>query len=148
MSGTRRSARSPFVVRDALFDETDPIGSFTGGMRYGYTGVASWSVPLVTLDIYPSGLELRSTFSFLRFLVPTWRARYEAISAVHWMGRPTPDTSVVPMFTMVRGVRFTTTDGGWVIFWCRDRDRLVATLATFGLNIAGRKRFNYFNPRA
>jgi hypothetical protein len=137
-----------FVRRDANFDDTVLLHSFVGGMRYGYTGFANWGRGLVTLDIYQSGLELRPRYSFLRFLVPIWRARYDEISEVRWMGGSTPDSSIVMgLLVMVRGVRFTTTDGDYVIFWCTERDQILDTLARRGLKIeAARERFKYFSP--
>lgn len=136
-----------FVRRAADFDDTVLMQSFRGGMRYGSTGIANWSYPLVTMDVYQSGLELRPTYSFLRFLVPTWRARYDEISAIDWLGRSTSDSSVVIGLVMVRGVRFTTTDGDYVIFWCRDRDQVLDALARRGLKFeAERKRFIWFSP--
>lgn len=137
-----------FVRRDANFDDTVLMKSFVGGMRYGYTGFANWSRGLVTMDIYQSGLELRPRYSFLRFLVPIWRARYDEISEVRWMGRSTPDSTIVTgLLVMVRGVRFTTTDGDYVIFWCTERDQVLDALARRGLTIeAERERFNYFSP--
>lgn len=144
MSITGRSSSPLFARRKADLGDALLVASFVGGMRYGYTGIASWSRPLITLDIYQSGLELRPTHSFLRFLVPVWRARFDEILVVNWMGSPKADTSVVMGLT--RGVKFTTTDGDWVIFWCFDRDRLLEVLAGLALTIAERKRFNYFNP--
>jgi hypothetical protein len=135
------------VRRYAHLGDTALIKSFTGGMRYGYSGMANWTYPLVTLDIYQSGLELRSTFAFLRGLVPIWGARYDEISVVQWLGRPAPDSSIAGTLTMVRGVKFTATDGDYVIFWCYERDQVLGALAKRGLKInAERKRFNYFNP--
>src|SRR5438552_506535 len=104
MSDARRRRGSPFVRRDANFGDEVLDASFVGGMRYGYMGGVNWTYPMVTLDIYKSGLELRPTFSFLRFLVPAWRTRYDEISTVHWLGRPAPDSSAVIGLTMVRGV--------------------------------------------
>lgn len=137
-----------FVRRDANLDDTVLLHSFVGGMRYGYTGFANWTRGWVTLDIYQSGLELRPRYTFLRFLVPVWRARYDEISEVRWMGRSTPDSSIVMgLFVMVRGVRFTMTDGDYVIFWCNERDQVLDALARRGLKIeAEPKRFNFFSP--
>jgi hypothetical protein len=120
--------------------------SFTGGMRYGL--LLNWTYPFVTLDMYDSGLELRSTYSFLRFLVPAWRARYEQISSVGWLGRPSPD-SLAPMgLRMERGVLFTTANGGWVIFWCLRRNEVLDALARHGLRIdVERKRLTLLGPR-
>jgi hypothetical protein len=104
VSDARRRREPLFVRRGANFDDAAIECSFVGGMRYGYTGAANWTHPLVTLDMCESGLELRSTFSFLRFMVPVWQARYDEISAVHWLGRPTPDSANSKGIVMVRGV--------------------------------------------
>jgi hypothetical protein len=48
---------------------------------------------------------------------------------------------------MVRGVRLTTTDGSYVIFWCHDRNQVLDALAGRGLKIeAERTRFNFLFP--
>lgn len=147
MNGKKGKSASLLVRRYAEFDDINAWASFRGGMRYGMTGIANWTAPQVTLDIYEQGLELRPTYRFLRFLVPTWRARYDEISAVRWLGRATPDSSASGPI-MVRGVKFDTTDGDWVIFWCRDRDHVLHILAQHGLNIVDRKRLNLFNRDA
>lgn len=122
--------------------------SFTGGMRYGFMGIANWTSPLVTLDMYGSGLELRSTYSFLRFLVPVWRARYDQISSVGWLGRPAPDSSAGAGLVMVRGVMLTKSNGDWVIFWCPRRNEVLDSLARHGLRIEPeRKRLTLLGPR-
>jgi hypothetical protein len=147
MSEARRRRGSLFVRRDANLDDEVLDASFVGGMRYGYIGGVNWTYPMVTLDIYESGLELRSTFSVLRFLVPVWRARYDEISTVHWLGSPTPDSSAVIGLTIVRGVRLATTDGNYVIFWCHQRNQVLDALTRHGLKIeAERKRFSFLNP--
>jgi len=146
VSATRRRKNPLFVRRDANLGDDDLVASFVGGMRYGSMGGVNWGYPMITLDMFESGLELRSTFYFLGFLVPVWRVRYDEISAIHWLGRPSPDSSAVIGLTIVRGIRLVTTDGGYVIFWCRKRNQVLDTLARRGLKIeAERKRFNPFD---
>jgi hypothetical protein len=134
MSDTRPRKRSLFVRRDANLDDKILVRHFLGGMRYGPTGLLNWSSPLITLCLYRSGLELRATSPWL-FPVPPWRARYDEIAAVHWLGGPGPDSPLVIGLVVARGVMFTTTDGSWAIFWCRQRDQVLHTLAQLGLRI-------------
>lgn len=135
-----------FLRRGAIFDDTVPERSFTGGMRYGNFGVANWTYPLVRLDMYESGLELRATYRFLSWLVPVWRARYDEISAVGWLERPTPDSSAA-LGLVKTGVLFTPVDGNWVIFWCHQRNQVLDALARHGLRIdTARKRLTIFGP--
>jgi hypothetical protein len=115
-------------------------------MRYGHTGLSNWSSPLVTLNIYQPGLELRATLPWV-FPVRAWRARYDEISTVYWLGHPGPDSPLVIGLASTKGVMFTTTDGDYVIFWCRQRKQVLNTLAERGLRIdADRKHFNFFSP--
>ena len=44
---------------------------------------------------------------------------------------------------------FTTMDGDWAIFWCRQRDQVLHTLAQLGLDIQPKpKRATLFGPGA
>ena len=139
--------KDSMFLRGASFDDTALERSYTGGMRYGYMGFANWTNPLVTLDLYESGLELRSTYPFLRFLVPVWRIRYDEISSVGWLGRPIPDSSAGVGLVMVRGVMLTASNGDWVVFWCLRRNEVLDALARRGLRIeAERKRLTLFGP--
>jgi len=115
-------------------------------MRYGPTGLINWSSPLVTLCIYQSGLELRATVPWL-FPVPRWQARYDEISAVHWLGRTGPDSPLVIGLAVAKGVMFSTTDGSWEIFWTLQRNQVLDTLARRGLRIETKpKRLTLFGP--
>lgn len=119
-------------------------------MRYGLTGVASWSHPLVTLAVYPTGVELHSTFSWLRFLVPVWRARYDELAVVQSVGRGDPDRSdSAKAPAQARGVRFVAKDGSWVMFWCYNRDEVLAAFDRQQVRIdAEPRRFQFLHPEA
>lgn len=138
------------IRRDANLDGERPLHSFRGGMRRGVSGVASWSYPLITLDIYRSGIELRSTFSWLRFLVPVWRARYEELAVVQSVGRADPDGSANARAPVqARGLRFVTKDGSYMIFWCYNRDEVLAALDGQQVMVDTEpKPFQFFRPGA
>jgi hypothetical protein len=146
MSGTRPGKRSLFIQRDADLDDKTLVRPFLGGMRRGPTGLLNWSSPLITLRLYRSGLELGATAPWL-FPVRPWRARYDEIAAVHWLGSTGPDSPLVIGLVVARGVMFTTRDGDWTVFWCRQRDQVLLTLTQLGLQIEAKpKRLTLFGP--
>src|SRR2546429_5610035 len=103
MPDTRRRRDSLFVRRDADLGAKVLVRSFSGGARYGPNGIVNWSSPLVTLCIYQSGLEMRSTLPWV-FPVRAWRARYDEIAAVHGLGRSGLDSSLVIGLVAAKGV--------------------------------------------
>lgn len=138
------------VRRDADLGDEVPLCTFRGGMRYGATGIANWTHPLVTLVVYPSGVELRSTSRWLQVLVPVWRARYEELSVVQSVGRADPDgTHSARAPVQARGIRFVVKDGTYVIFWCYGRDEVLAALDVQRVNVdIVPKPFQFFRPGA
>jgi hypothetical protein len=117
------------IRRDAVIDEGAPLHRFRGRMMYGRKGFRSTTYLFVTLVVYGSGIELRSTYSWLSRIVPIWRARYEELSVVQSVGRPDPDggeSAKAPL--QARGVRFILNDG-YLIFWCLNRDAVLAALS-------------------
>jgi len=58
-----------WIARDASLSGS-PLVTYLGGMRRGFTGIASWTYPLVRLTIYEDGLELGPSVSILKALVP------------------------------------------------------------------------------
>jgi hypothetical protein len=146
MGGARRRWNSLFVRREANLDDKVLVHSFLGGLRYGPMGLINWSSPLVKLCLYQSGLELGATVPWI-FPVPAWRARYDEISTVHWLGRTGPDSALVIGPVVAKGVMFTTTDGSWAIFWSQQQNQVLDALARRGLRIATEpKRFTLFGP--
>jgi hypothetical protein len=136
------------VRRDADLDGGASLHTFRGGMRYGSTGIANWTHPLVTLAVYPAGVELRSTFRWLQVLVPVWRARYEELSVVQSVGRADPDGSDSARAPVqARGVRFVARDGSYVIFWCFNRTEVLEALDRQRVAVETEpKRFQFFHP--
>lgn len=103
---------------DSSLDETSPLQTSRGGIRHGRTGLVNITSPLITLAIYPSGIELRSTFRWLP-IFSSWRARYEDLSVVEAIGRPDADKTDPPYAPIqARGIRFLGKEGGYMIFWC------------------------------
>jgi hypothetical protein len=150
------------IARDAALSGK-PLASYIGGMRRGYTGLASWSHPLVKLAIYDDGVALGPSASVLKMLVPVWRARFDDISVADAIGGPQDDSEVslgslaVPLSfitrrgwgIMTRGVRISTTDRSFAIFWCMKRDRVLAALRDRGVNVDPEPRpFHWFSPRS
>ena len=145
MRDVRRRLRTLSVRRDADLDDRVLVRSFLGGQR---SGLLDWGPPFITLNIYQSGLELRATFPWL-MPARTWRVRYEEIGAVHWMGRPGPDSRLVMGPRVAKGVMITAWDGDWMIFWSLQRNAVLDTLARCGLTIQPQpKRLTLFGPAA
>jgi hypothetical protein len=141
-----RWLKRQFGRRDANLDDKVLVRSFVGGMRYDSVLPANSGPGTVKLCIYRSGLELRSTVP-MGFLGPRWRARYDEIAAVHWLGRADSDSSIISALTSQRGVMFTTLDGRWAIFWAFNRNQVLDTLRWCGLRIeAESKRAGLFGP--
>ncbi len=132
---------------DSSLDEDTPARTFRGGVRHGRTGLVSVSHPLITLAVYPSGVELRSTYRWLRIFA-TWRARYEDLSSIEAVGRPDADgTDRALMPIQARGIRFVGKEGGYMIFWCLNRDEVLAALAPYPVKIDYQaKRFDWLRP--
>lgn len=151
MSGAKRITGSAFVRlgsafvrRDANLDRAVLIASFCGGMRWGRSLLANCGSPLVTLCIYQSGLELGPTLPWLA-PVPTWRARFDEISAVRPVGRGQDSGSAMEIVSP-KGIMLTTTDGSFAVFWCIRREQVLEFLAGRGLKIETKgKRLNFFN---
>jgi hypothetical protein len=132
---------------DSSLDESTPIQTFRGGIRHGRSGIVNISHPLVTLAIYASGVELRSTFGWLP-IFPSWRARYEDLSVIEAVGRPDADgtdNALAP--NQARGIRFVGKVGGYMIFWCFNRDEVLAALAAHPVRIDYEaRRFQWLRP--
>lgn len=140
--GVKRWLHTLSVRRDADLGDQVLVRSFRGGQR---SGLLDWSSPLITLNIYESGLELRATFPWL-MPARTWRVRYEDIGAAHRVGRSGPDSRLV-MGLGRKGVMFTAWDGDWMIFWSLQRNAVLDTLASRGLTIQPKpKRLTLFGP--
>lgn len=77
------------------------------------------------------GVELGCTFRWwLTPFVPGWLARYDELAAIQSVGRTDPDGSESAKAPFqARGVRFVTKDGAWVVFWCYNRDQVLAAFA-------------------
>jgi hypothetical protein len=103
-----------------------PVRSFRGGMRYGTLHAANWTWPLVTLDIYPSGIELRPTCTWLPAFIPTRRFRYD-------------DIAMVQLLRGFRNMRLISRDGAHIIFTCYEREELLGVLRMQGgVRVEGR----------
>jgi hypothetical protein len=129
---------------DSSLDESTPIQTFRGGTRHG---ISNWTYPLITLAIYPSGVELRSTFRLFPFFAP-WRARYEELSVIEAVGRSDADgtpSGVAPI--QARGIRLVGKSGGYRIFWCYNRDEVLTALSSHPVTIEYEpKRFRQLYP--
>lgn len=147
-AGDPRFWRVPVIRRDAALGDAAPLHTFRGGVRSGRTGIGNIGYPFVTLAIYRSGIELRSTYSWLRALVPLWRARYEDLSVVESVGRPDRDGSESAKAPIqARGVRFVAVDGTYILFWCLQRDAVLATLAAQPVKVDLQpRRFRWLSP--
>ena len=113
-----------------------PDESFLGGMRLGGYN-ATW--PLVRLNLYPAGLRMEPPVRFLRFLVPTWEARYDELIEVQAVGK-------IPLFST--GIRFRlTSTNQWIIYWTPDRPTVLQSIAAHGMSVNPNAiRFRYWNP--
>jgi hypothetical protein len=140
--------RVSLIRRDAALDDGVPFHTFRGGVRSGRTGIGNVGYPFVTLAIYRSGIELRSTYSWLRALVPVWRAQYEDLSIVESVGRPDPDGSESAKAPIqARGIRFVANDGTYILFWCLKRDEVLAVLAQQPVEVDLQpRRFRWLYP--
>ena len=125
------------IRRDAGLKD-DPVQlSFVGGMRYGMTGLANWTWPMVRLNLLEEGICLCPSARWLKPLVPIWEARYGEMTEVRSVGTT----------RMTCGVRFTTSTGDWVIFGTLDRPRVLAALQQRGLLVELEPvAFRYFRP--
>ncbi|HUC14773.1 MAG TPA: hypothetical protein VMS00_10010 [Acidimicrobiales bacterium] len=127
-----------WVSRDAAIATSEPVATYRGGMRLGFTGIASWSYPLVRLTLYNDGLEIGPAAPFLKLVVPLWRALFQEIDCITMLTRG-----------RARGLRFTTRDGAFVIFGTFRTDPLIQALNQLGARIDPvPKRFRYFKPLA
>jgi len=127
-----------WVNRDAALARSQVVASYLGGMRLGYSGIASWSYPLVKLTFYPDGVEVGPAAGFLRVAVPFWRALYGEI-----------DSITILECGRARGLRFTTKDGAFVIFASFRVEPIIRTLNELDLEVDPVPRpFRYFKPRA
>jgi hypothetical protein len=89
-----------------------PKLSYRGGMRYGGFN-ATW--PFARLDLFSSGLRLRSNIKHFQRLIPIWEARFEELKEVQAIGRTK---------YLSTGVRFRTKQQGeWIVFWTFRRIR-------------------------
>jgi hypothetical protein len=129
---------------DSSLEESTPLQTFRGGFRHG---ISQATPPLITLAIYESGIELRSTFRWLS-IFPPWRARYEDLSVIEAVGRPDADgTDSARAPAQVRGIRFVGKSGGYMIFWCDNRDEVLAALAPHPVRMTYEaKRLRWFRP--
>ena len=121
------------IRRDADLGSGQPLTSFRGGMRHGVTGLGNFTYPFATLDIHPTGIEIRATYRWMRPLFKVWRARYDEIAAVQSIGYDDSDPENTLPITAgrgfpIRGVRFVAKDGSYIIFWCFNRDEVLAVL--------------------
>jgi hypothetical protein len=130
--------RFPLQRRSAGLEAAGAAGgSFVGGMRYGVTGIAGWSWPLVRLQLLGDVLRLGHSAKLLRFLVPSWEARYQELEVAEAIGSS-------PLTT---GVRLRTTDGDWVVFWTFHRDQVLRAIQQRGVIVdATPSRFRFFAP--
>jgi hypothetical protein len=123
---------------NAWITEAAPIASFLGGMASGWLSNWNWNYPLVTLDIYPAGLELRPSQPWLKFWVPYWTQPYPMIAGAEVLGRT----------KLTSGVRFRMTDGDYRIFWCHYPSRVADVLEPLGVNVDRmRRRYSSLFPR-
>jgi len=134
---------------DSSLDESTPIQTFRGGIRHGRTGIVNITYPLITLAVFPSGIELRSTFRCLP-IFPAWRARYEDLSVIEAVGRPDADgTDSARAPIQARGIRFVGKEGGYMIFWCLNRDEVLAALSSHPVKLGYQpRRFRWTRPQA
>ena len=90
-------------------------------MRFGWTGLGSWTHPLVALRLYDTGIELGPAGRWLSGLVPVWRSRLDELAVVEPVGQASPDpVQPWPNLEWTRGVRFITNDRSCAIFGATD----------------------------
>lgn len=127
-----------WLSRDAAVATSEPVATYHGGMRLGFTGIASWSYPLVRLTLYHDGVEIGPAVPFLKLVVPFWRALFREINGITILTRG-----------RARGLRFTTRDGAFVIFGTFRSEPLIQALNQLGAHVDPvPQRFRYFKPLA
>lgn len=124
-----------------LADSSEADQRFVGGMRVGgLLRSFNATMPLAVLELYASGLRIRTRGRFLRTLAPLWEASYLELIEVRAVGN-------IPLFTT--GIRFRVASGenSWAIFWCARRGRVLQALVDRRVEVrTDADRLNFLNP--
>ena len=96
--GSRRVAQ--------LHSDSERLETYVGGFRSRRMNA---TIPLARLDLFPWGVRLGGSASFLKKLIPTWEAEYVEIQEVQVVKSPLGTGGGVRLRSAV--------PGGPIVFW-------------------------------